>query len=328
MTIEIKTSTMKPVRNTYAHIERRFGDKPATRYQEATYDVHSTHNFHYKPLWDQERELNDPARTAVVMKDWYDLKDPRQFYYGPYVQNRAKMQENADNNFNFFEKRGLSENLDPTVRQKMIELVIPMRHVEVAANLNNMYGTAHGVGTAVTQALIFEAMDRFGNAQYFSKIGLVLDDNSGDSLLQAKEHWMNNPAWQGVRAYCEKTLTIKDWFEAFIAQDIVLDTLTNDIYYRQLDEWLTDNGGRDLLMLTEFMQNRAKESQRWSDSILKTVVAESEHNANQICTWIGTWRIRAQEALEPLAAALLCDKAMAEAFAALESRLAKVGLSN
>ena len=49
---------MKPIRNTYAHIERRFGDKPATRYQEATYDVHSTHNFHYKPLWDQDREIN------------------------------------------------------------------------------------------------------------------------------------------------------------------------------------------------------------------------------------------------------------------------------
>ncbi len=328
MTIEIKTSTMKPVRNTYAHIERRFGDKPATRYQEATYDVHSTHNFHYKPLWDQERELNDPARTAIVMADWYDLKDPRQFYYGPYVQNRAKMQENAENNFNFFEKRGLAENLDSSLKQKMIELVIPMRHVEVAANLNNMYGTAHGVGTAVTQALIFEAMDRFGNAQYFSKIGLLLDENTGESLSHAKEHWMNNPAWQGVRAYCEKTLTIKDWFEAFIAQDIVLDTLTNDIYYRQLDEWLSNNGGRDILMLTEFMQNRAKESQRWSDSILKTVIAESEHNANQIRAWISTWRIRAQEALEPLTSALLTDKAMAESFAVLEKRLAKVGLND
>ena len=99
MTIEIKTSTMKPIRNTYAHIERRFGDKPATRYQEATYDVHSTHNFHYKPLWDQDREINDPARTAVVMGDWYDLKDPRQFYYGPYVQNRSKMQEKSSRNY-------------------------------------------------------------------------------------------------------------------------------------------------------------------------------------------------------------------------------------
>jgi phenol hydroxylase P1 protein len=328
MTIEIKTSTMKPVRNTYAHIQRRFGDKPATRYQEATYDVHSTHNFHYKPLWDQERELNDPARTAVVMADWYDLKDPRQFYYGPYVQNRAKMQETAENNFSFFEKRGLAAGLDEALRAKIIETVIPMRHAEVAANLNNMYGTAHGTGTAVTQALIFEAMDRFGNAQYFSKIGLALDDNTGSSLVEAKQHWMSNPIWQGLRAYCEKTLTIKDWFEAFIAQDIVLDTLINDLYYRQFDTWLTANGGRDLLLLMEFMQQRAKESQRWSDSVLKSVVAESEHNANQIRAWISTWRIRAQEALAPLANALLCEQALAEAFSVLEQRLGKVGLGH
>ena len=169
-------------------------------------------------------------------------------------------------------------------------------------------------------------MDRFGNAQYFSKIGLALDGNTGDSLATAKEHWMSNPAWQGVRAYCEKTLTIKDWFEGFIAQDIVLDTLINDLYYRQFDEWLTQNNGRDLLLLMEFMQDRAKDSQRWSDSVLKVVVTESEHNRNQVLAWISTWRIRAQEALEPLASALLGDKALADAFAVLEKRLSKVGL--
>ena len=327
MTIEIKTSSMKPLRNTYAHIERRFGDKPATRYQEATYDVHSTDNFHYKPMWDQDRELNDASRTAVVMKDWYDFKDPRQYYYSPYVQNRAQLQENAENNFGFFEKRGMGERLPEAVRQKIIELVIPVRHVELTANLNNMYGTGLGSGTALTQALLFEAMDRFGNAQYFSRMGLTIDGNTGDSLIEAKQHWMENPAWQGVRAYCEKTLTVKDWFETFIAQDIVLDTLINDLYYRQLDDWLSANDGRDVLMLIEFMQDRAKESQRWSDSVLKIAVNESKHNADQILAWISTWRIRAQEALTPLASELLTNDALAEAFSTLENRLSKVGLS-
>ncbi len=36
MTIEIKTSTLEPIRNTFEHTIRRFGDKPTSRYQEAS----------------------------------------------------------------------------------------------------------------------------------------------------------------------------------------------------------------------------------------------------------------------------------------------------
>lgn len=329
MTIEIKTAKMDSIRNTFGHIKRRFGDKPATRYQEATYDVASQVNFHYKPLWDQEHELNDPNRTAVVMEDWYALKDPRQYYYGTYVQKRAVMQENAESNFTFFEKRDLASNLSEDVRAALIKYLIPLRHVEHTANLNNMYCTSYAnYCTAVAQATLFEAMDRLGAAQYFSRIGLLLDGNTGDSLPESKAEWMNNPIWQGVRAYCEQTLVIKDWFETFIAQDIVLDTLLNDLFYKQFDAWLNQQGGRDISMLTEFMSERAAESQRWSDSVLKTVCAESEANANQVKSWISTWRIRAQAALEPLASDMLGDNALADAFAALEARLKKIGIAN
>lgn len=51
MSHEIKTATLEPVRNTYANIERRFGDRPANRYQEATYDIQGETNFHYRPVW-------------------------------------------------------------------------------------------------------------------------------------------------------------------------------------------------------------------------------------------------------------------------------------
>jgi len=327
MTIEIKTSKIEPVRNTYAHIARRFGDKPASRYQEATYDVASQINFHYKPLWDPDHELNDVSRTAIVMEDWYALKDPRQYYYGAYVQNRAGLQDKAEGNFTFFEKRALGANLSDDVKAKVKVFMLPLRHVEQAANLNNMHCAAcTNFCTAVYQAVMFEGMDRLGNAQYYSRIGLALDGNSGDSLAEAKVEWMENPAWQGVRAYCEKTLIIKDWFETFVAQNVVFDSLMNDLYYRQLDQWLGQNGGQDLLMLTDFMTTRATESQRWVDSVLKTTVKESQANADLIRSWISSWRIRAQQALEPLAGAMLDDNALPEAFAALEARLEKIGL--
>lgn len=328
MTIEIKTSKIEPVRHTYAHVARRFGDKPASRYQEATYDVAASINFHYKPLWDPDHELNDPGRTAVTMSDWYAIKDPRQFYYGTYVQNRAGMQEKAESNFSFFEKRNLGERLPEAVKQKIVTFMLPLRHVEQTANLNNLYCCAcanHCL--SLYQGMIFEGMDRLGNAQYYSRIGLALDGNSGDSLVEAKGEWMDNPAWQGLRAYCEKTLTVKDWFETFIAQDVVLDALLGNLYYVQFDNWLAENDGRDISMLTDFMQTRATDASRWIDSVLKQAVNENEANADLIRSWISTWRIRAQTALEPLASTALDDNALPEAFAALEARLKKIGLS-
>ena len=79
MTLEIKTSNLQPIRQTYAYIERRFGNKPATRYQEVSFDVQGATNFHYRPLWKPEKSLNDQTHTALVMQDWYVFKDPRQF---------------------------------------------------------------------------------------------------------------------------------------------------------------------------------------------------------------------------------------------------------
>lgn len=326
MTIEIKTATLEPVRNTFAHIERRFGDKPATRYQEGTYDIQAVTNFHYKPLWQPEYELNDPRRTAIKMEDWYVLKDPRQYYYGTYVQQRAKMQEVAESNYSFFEKRNLAELLSDEVKEKLIRFLVPLRHLEHTANLNNVYGTAYGYGTAVTQALLFDGMDRFGIAQYLSRIGLILDGNTGEQLALAKKYWMEDEVWQGVRALCEQTLVTRDWFELFVAQDVVIDTLTYDLFYNQFEDWLRSKGAQDVGMLMEFMQDWNKDCSRWVDSVLKTVAAESDENKQQLETWINDWRATAEAALQPIAESLLGGDALSQAKAALDKRLNKAGL--
>lgn len=327
MTIEIKTATLEPVRNTFAHIERRFGDKPATRYQEGTYDIQAVTNFHYKPMWQPELELNDPRRTAVVMEDWYELKDPRQLYYGTYVQQRAKMQEVAESNYSFFEKRNLAELLPDEVKQTIVRLLVPLRHFEHTANLNNVYGTAYGYGTAITQALLFDGMDRFGIAQYLSRIGLILDGNSGDMLVEAKGYWMKDPVWQGLRALCEESLVTKDWFELFVAQDLVLDTLVYDLFYDQLEVKLRGQGAQDVSMLIEFMQEWHKDTSRWVDAVLKRVVAESEANRDLLSNWVSAWRAKADKALAPLAEELLGGEALAQANAVLDKRLQKAGLA-
>lgn len=51
MQYELRYQVIEPKRNTYQNVIDRYGDRPATRYQEATLDVEPRENFHYRPTW-------------------------------------------------------------------------------------------------------------------------------------------------------------------------------------------------------------------------------------------------------------------------------------
>ena len=331
MSVDIKTAGITPVRQTFSHVARRLGgDKPASRYQEATFDLQPDCNFHYRPLWDPDRELYDRQRTAIVMADWYAFKDPRQFYYGAYVLNRARQQETAESNFTFAAKHGLVSSLPDRVNELGRDILLPLRHLEYAANLNNCAISAYGWGSAITQCTTYTMMDRLGIAQYLSRIGLLIDGNTGTSLKQAKQLWLNDPAWQPLRRLAEDTLVIEDWFELFVAQNLIIDGLVYPLAYDHLCAELARDGGAVVTMLTEFMSNWYAESQRWIDAFIKTAAAESPENKALLTEWAAKWRSRTTEALAPLVKRMgLADgpAAFEQVDAGLGQRLSKLGIA-
>lgn len=319
MSVEIKTSEIKPIRQTYGHTRRRFGDKPATRYQEASFDIQPTSNFHYRPLFDAHHELYDPNHTVLQMEDWYAFSDPRQFYYGAWVANRAKLQESTETSFAFFEKRNLGARLSDEARNLVIGCLLPLRHVEMGANMNNVGIASDAYGTTISQAHMFHGMDRLAIAQYLSRIGLLIDDTPGVALAQAKALWMDDPDWQGLRRYVEDSLVVADWAELSVAQNLVLDGLLYSFVNDTLDARLDELGGGDIAMLTDFMGDWFKDGTRFIDALFKTLAAESDFNREQLSHWVGHWHARAVEALTPIAtrAGVELDTS------ALDKRLAK-----
>lgn len=329
MQIDLRTVAIKPLRNTFDHLARRFGDKPASRYQEGTYDLQATDNLQYRPTWDPDHELHDVRRTRLVMADWYALKDPRQFYYGTYVIARARQQDAAEANFTYVESRGLIDNLDPTLKQSAIELLVPLRHVAWAANLNNNFICSYGYGTAVTQACSYHAADHLGIAQYLTRIGMLMGDV--DSLEAAKEAWLKDTDWQGLRRYMERLLVTRDWFELFVAQNLVLDGLMYPLIYENLvEKRLVSAGGTPVSVLCAFMTDWYAEGVRWVDATIKTAASESAENKALLEEWTRSWRDRALAALVPVAAQLAgkdADDLVATVAAAFNARAAKAGLT-
>ncbi|MNF44466.1 Phenol hydroxylase P1 protein [compost metagenome] len=237
------------------------------------------------------------------------------------------MQENAEHDYAFCEKRNLLATLDASNREQIARLLLPLRHAELGANMNNSGIAADGFGTSLTQLHMFHAMDRLGIAQYLSRIGLMLDDGGTDLLLEAKRQWLEDPAWQGLRRYVEDTLVVRDWFELTLAQNLVSDGLLYPLLFHKFDDQLCARGAGQVGMLTEFMRLWFAETQRWVDALVKTVAGENFDNRQLIEGWIAHWQARALEALAPVAELGLDASALDAVAGEFAARLKKLGLA-
>lgn len=299
MSIEIKTASIEPLRQTFDHVAARIGEgKPASRYQEAVFDIQPKLNFHYRPTWDPEYELYDVRRTAIKMDDFDQLLDPRQYYYGAYVIQRSKQQESQEKNFSFVEKRSLLDPIPEEWKEKIRKLVIPLRHYEWGANTNNYYIASYGYGTPITSAASMQGMDRLGNAQYITRMGLVLDKNYTGVLENAKEYWLNLNTWQPMRKLVEDSFVMKDWFELHVLQNFLLDGFVHPLAFNRFEEEVTLRGGAAFAMLTEFTSDWHAESAKWVDATLKVAAAESAENKATIERWFEQWLPRVRAAVE------------------------------
>jgi phenol/toluene 2-monooxygenase (NADH) P1/A1 len=329
MNIDLQAREITPLRNTFAHVAKYIGDdKPASRYQEATYGAQPSANFHYRPTWDPAHELFDASRSAVVLADWYVLKDPRQFYYASWTMARARQQEAIEANFQFVESRNMVAKIPDDVRLKALQVLLPLRHAAWGANMNNASVCAYGYGTAFTAPAMFHAMDNLGVAQYLTRLGLALDDPS--VLDEGKQAWLDDPKWQVLRRLVEDTLVVKDPFELFVAQNLALDGLLYPLIYGSfVDDQVALQGGTAVAMLTAFMPEWHDESARWIDAVVKTAAAESPANRQLISGWLQAWAERAQAAMAPVAQLALGDagqEALADARSKLADRCRKAGV--
>jgi phenol/toluene 2-monooxygenase (NADH) P1/A1 len=329
MTIDLQAREIQPLRQTYDHVARYIGgDKPASRYQEATLGAQPSANFHYRPTWDPEHELFDASRSAVKLSDWYVLRDPRQFYYATWTTTRARQQDAMESNYQFVDSRGLVAKMPDAVRAEACDVLMPLRHVAWGGNMNNCSICAYGWGTAFTAPAMFHALDHLGAAQYLTRLGLALDE---PGVLEAgKNAWLSDPRWQVLRRYVEDTLVVKDPFELFVAQNLALDGLLYPLIYgRFVDDGLAMRGGTAVAMLTAFMPEWHDESARWIDAVVKVAAAESDANRHLIAGWAAAWAERAQAALAPVADLALGETgqaALQEIRGVLDARCKKAGL--
>lgn len=303
MQYELKTQIIEPLRPTFDHLVARYGNKPATRYLEGTVDIQATENFHYRPTWDPEHELYDPDYSVFKLADPYSFLDPRQYYYTPYVTNRAQMHEAFGKTLDYVSDHNLFARTPEAWKTLIGEIVIPLRHYESGCQMLFSGAGRFAYGTSISQCCCLEAFDRVGNAQLISRVGITLGEQTASVLGRAKELWMDAPAWQPLRKFIEFALVEKDWAVAVIASDL-LDKLLDTLIYRHLDEEAIVGGAGAYSLLAQHVGTWYGEHRKWLDTLYKTWFADAEYgaaNKEAFAAAVRTWLPQALEAVSSVA---------------------------
>ncbi|MGJ3508454.1 hypothetical protein [Enemella sp. A6] len=303
MQYELKTQIIEPVRHTFDHVAARYGDKPATRYQEGTIDLQATENFHYRPTWDPEHELYDPDYSALKLTDPYSFTDPRQYFYTPYVTNRAQMHDAFGKTLDYVSSHNLFDRTPEDWKRLIGEIVIPLRHYESGCQMVYSGAARFSYGATISQCCVYEGFDRVGNAQLISRVGITLGEQTSSVLASAKSLWMESEAWQPLRRYTEEALVEKDWAVGVIASDLI-DKLLDTLIYRHLDEEALISGAGAYSLLAQHVGTWYKDHRKWLDGLYKAWLADEElgeANKEVLSKIVNTWLPKAVDAVRAIA---------------------------
>jgi phenol hydroxylase P1 protein len=305
MQIELRTQVIEPERKTFTNLVDRFGDRPASRYEEGSIDIQSVANFHYKPLW-STKDIYDVDYTAFKLEDPYSFTDPRQLYYAPYVQSRAAMGEAFAKSIDYVESRGLLQKLPAGWDALVGEVLLPLRHWEAGAQLVLIEGSRWSYGTTIDQACMFSSFDRIGNAQNISRVGIVYGQGHDGALAAAKQRWLDAPEMQGLRRLVEEVLAGDDWAKKVLAIDLA-DRLIYGLMFTHLDDAALSGGAGAYSLVAQHFASWYTDNRRWLDQLVKVWFADATFGADNKAAFDSVLAERwaqAVEAVTDLAAAV------------------------
>lgn len=329
MGYELRTNVVEPVRIAFSYLVERFGDRPATRYQEASFNVQPKENFHYRPTWDPDHEIYDQGYSAIKLTDPYSYVDPRQYYYTPYVANAAARYESFAQTLKYIEDRRLLDKLPESWHTVLTGFVLPLRHYEQGGQLLCANANRLGYGTTVTQAAGFAGFDRIGNAQVLSLIGLAMAGGAADTLTDAKKNWLYAPDLQGLRRMIEELLVERDWAVGLIGLDL-LDAQLYPLLYEHLDERALFRNAGAYSLLARHFNDWYRNHRKWLTALIKSWTGDPRHgegNRKVLGDIVDHWFPPAREAVQTFAAGLAEQAGSVSVVGAAERGVAELAAS-
>jgi toluene monooxygenase system protein E len=120
---------------------------------------------------------------------------------------------------------------------------------------------------------------------------------AGDS----KARWQTDPIWQPLRIAIEKLLICYDWAESFVALNLVLKPLLDELFMNHLSDLALREGDHLLGQVFYSLNEDCRWHREWTQALIRMVIEDNPQNCGTIQGWIEKWHPVATQALQAFA---------------------------
>jgi hypothetical protein len=279
-------------------------------YEELTVDTQPSVHRHLKGGWllsfEDGRGTHSLGSTALRVKDWFDWRDPAGLWERPFYQQAAQAAREQDAAVASASSEGLFARFSDEWKL-FLQTSLQLPAFYEYGLWRAVCGASRGaLSDTVTHAIVLEAAMKQRQAQDLVVYAMDLETEIGEcSTEAAKTRFLEEAAWQPVRALVERVHTAHDWAERVLAANLSIEPLVGNLLRREmLLVPASANGDPVTPVIVGNAQREWLWVRDWTSELVRFCVSDEEfgeHNSQVIARWTETWNREAEAAAEAVA---------------------------
>jgi propane monooxygenase small subunit len=208
--------------------------RKATLYEDVTVDVQPDPARYLIQDWiisfADGTPTYSPTRTKITSSQWHKYRAPDQEWERNHYQRQSEAESAVKLVVDNARRNGITKRFDKGWIGVLQNHVGALKHAEYGLGTVYMYAQRDGMTQMINTSILINSSYKLRFAQdltvYLAEIAL---DIPTIDLEAGKEHWLNDPIWQGARKVSEEILGAEDYLEQYFAGNLLFEPLVTEL---------------------------------------------------------------------------------------------------
>jgi len=210
--------------------------RKATLYEDVTVDVQPDPERYLIQDWIISFANGDPAYnkalTALKSSNWHEYRAPDEEHERNHFARQSEIEETIKIITTSARAQGAAKNYDKGWVKILQDHVGALKHPEHGLGGILMVAQRDGMTQMINNSILTNSSYKLRFAQdlllYLAEVSLDLDGALDEDA--GKDHWLNDPIWQGARKAIETIGGASDNLEQYFAINVVYEALVAELF--------------------------------------------------------------------------------------------------